>query len=330
MKKFYDVFGIGNALVDYEIEINDDFLKNHEVEKGLMTLVDEDRQERLVEAAHGKIKKKQSGGSAANSMIALSQFGGKGFYTCKVARDKDGLLYKEEMDQLGLRTNLSELPFGTTGKCLVMVTPDAERTMNTHLGITADLSENEVMESELEMAQYVYIEGYLVSSPTGIPAIQKVKKLAKKYGVKIAYTFSDPAMVKFFADQSKEAVSGGLDLLFANEEEAMLFTGTENSNDAFEALKNHANEFVITRSAQGALIWDGQNKIDVPGVPAKAVDTTGAGDMFAGAFLYGLTNGLSHEESGKLANKAAAAVVSKFGPRLENKAAKELLSNFNA
>lgn len=325
MNKKYDVFGIGNALVDYEIEVNDEFLKNNAVEKGLMTLVDEDRQEELVEAVSGRIKKRQSGGSAANSMIALSQFGGSGYYTCKVAQDEDGLLYKDEMDQLGLKTNLDQLPFGTTGKCLVMVTPDAERTMNTFLGITSDLSEEEVIEEELAQAEYVYIEGYLVSSSAGMSAIKKVKQLATKHGVKIAYTFSDPAMVKFFNDESKKAVGDGVDLLFANEEEARLFTGTNTEEEAFEALKGYAAEFCMTRSEKGAWIWDGNEKIEILGAAAQAVDSTGAGDMFAGAYLYGITNGLSHRDAGILASKAASLVVSKFGPRLDNEVARSLV-----
>lgn len=328
MNKKYNVFGIGNALVDYEIEITDDFLNANEVEKGLMTLVEEDRQKVLLDAVSGKVKKRQSGGSAANSMIALAQFGGKGFYTCKVADDQDGRLYKKEMDELGLDTNLTSLPEGTTGKCLVMVTPDAQRTMNTFLGITSDLSTNEIDESALKDAEYIYIEGYLVSSPTGIEAIKKVKELAKANGVKIAYTFSDPAMVKFFSDQSKEAVSGGLDLLFANDEEAQLFTGTEREEDAFEALKSYALEFVMTRSEKGAWIWDGESKIEIAGNKVTAVDTTGAGDMFAGAFLYGITNGFSRKQAGELASLASAQVVAKFGPRLENEVSKNLLNSF--
>ena len=325
MKK-YNVFGIGNALIDYEIEINDEFLSTNKVEKGLMTLVEEERQAELLQAVSGKVKKRQSGGSAANSMIALAQFGGSGFYTCKVANDQDGKLYKCEMDDLGLDTNLNGLPEGTTGKCLVMVTPDAQRTMNTYLGITSDLSENEIKEEVLSAAEYVYIEGYLVSSPTGGSAIQKAKDLARKNRVKIAYTFSDPAMVKFFNDQSKLAVEGGIDLLFANEEEAQLFTGESTEQTAFEALKKVATEFVVTRGEKGAWIWDGKEKIELKGMPAKAVDSTGAGDMFAGAYLYGITNGLSRKISGELANKAASQVVSKFGPRLDNEVAKELLN----
>ena len=322
----YDVYGIGNAIMDYEIEATDDFLKKHSVEKGLMTLVEEDRQGELVAAVRGKIRKQQSGGSAANSMIAIAQFGGKGFYSCKVANDQDGADYKKEMDELGVDTNLGKLPDGTTGKCLVMVTPDAERTMNTFLGITGNLSVDEINEDALAQAAFVYIEGYLVSSPTGLIAIRKVKELAKKHGVKIAYTFSDPAMVKFFKKQSEEAVSGGLDLLFANEEEAMTFTGASNEDEAFELLKNHTTQFVMTRSEKGAWIYDGSKKIKIKGHSVNAIDTTGAGDMFAGAYLYGLTNGLSHQEAGDLASLSSAKVVTQFGPRLENEVASTLIS----
>lgn len=322
----YDVYGIGNALVDYEIEVSEDFLEKFNIEKGLMTLVEADRQKELLTAVFGQIKKRQSGGSLANSIIALRQFGGRGFYSCKVANDEDGSLYQNELDELGVDTNLGNLPDGITGKCLVMITPDAERTLNTHLGITSNLSVNEIDEEALAQAKYVYVEGYLVSSPTGMNVIKRVKELARRHGVKIAYTFSDPAMAKFFNDQSHEAVSGKIDLLFANEEEAMIFTGKTNSEDAFEALKEFTKCFVVTRSEKGAWIYDGKSKVEIAGYPVRAIDTTGAGDMFAGAFLYGMTNGLTHQEAGNLASRAGSRVVSQFGPRLENKVVLDLIS----
>jgi len=325
----YDVYGIGNALVDYEIEVTDNFLEEHGIEKGMMTLVEADQQGTLLEAVQGKIKKKQSGGSAANSMIALAQLGGKGYYTCKVANDEDGRLYKSEMSELGVDTNLDGLPDGTTGKCLVMVTPDSQRTMNTHLGITADLSEGQLNEDAIAHAEYMYIEGYLVSSPTGIEAIKKAKELARKHGTKIAYTFSDPAMVKFFNDQSHEAVSGGLDMLFANDQEAQLFTGTDNDEDAFEALKEVASQFVMTRSEKGAWAWDGNKMIEIAPNKITPVDSTGAGDMFAGAYLYGITSGLDHQKAGDLASLLSAKVVAQFGPRLDHQQTKDLRDSLN-
>ena len=321
----YNVFGIGNAVVDYEIEITDEFLKQNAVEKGMMTLVEEQRQKELITAVSGKIKKKQSGGSVSNSMIAISQFGGKGFLTCKVANDEDGNLFKQEMNELGLETNLSELPEGITGKCLVMVTPDANRSMNTFLGIGASMTKDDVIEEAIAASEYVFLEGYQVPSENGLNAALRIQSLAKKHGVKVAYTFSDPAMVKFFGEQTKSIVSGGVDLLFANEEEARIFTNAESEEEAFERLKNFASEFVMTRSNKGSWIWTGSEKIVIKGVVVEAVDTTGAGDLFAGAYLYGITNGLTRKESGELANQASAKVVAQFGPRLANDSARALV-----
>jgi sugar/nucleoside kinase (ribokinase family) len=324
----YQVYGLGNALVDYELEISDEFLRDHQVEKGMMTLVAEEQQEAMLRASHGQIRKRQSGGSAANSMIAIAQLGGNAFYTCKVADDEDGRMYQEEMSALGIDTNLDALPRGTTGKCLVMVTPDSQRTMNTYLGITADLGENELRPDAIGMSEFLYIEGYLVSSPQGMRAIRKAKEIARESGTRIAYTFSDPSMVKFFNDQSQEAVDGDMDMLFANDIEAQLFTGTGNDDDAFEALKAHAHQFVMTRSAKGAWIFDGAQKIEIAPHPVNAVDSTGAGDMFAGAYLYGLTHGMLPENAGNLASLLSAQVVTQFGPRLDHKKVNELFSSF--
>jgi sugar/nucleoside kinase (ribokinase family) len=319
MSKKYDVCAIGNALVDYEIEVNDEFFTANEVEKGVMTLVEEDRQAVLLEKVAGKIKKKQGGGSAANSIFGLSQFGGKGFYTCKVASDEDGSFFIDELVGNGIDTNLDpkNLLDGTTGKCLVMVTPDAERTMNTYLGITSNLSKNELDEEAITNSNYVFLEGFLVSSPTGMIAMKEAKRIAEEKGTKVSLTFSDPAMVKYFKDQMHEVVGDGVDLLFCNEEEAMLFTDTDNLSAAKEILKKHAKEFVITLGSNGATVYDGSKFIDIKPFKVEAVDTTGGGDMFAGAFLYAINHGHSHEKAGILASAASSAVVGKYGPRLE-------------
>lgn len=317
-KKKYDVYAIGNALVDYEIEINDAFLKQHKVEKGLMTLVDEDRQEILMKAVHNQIKKKQGGGSAANTIIALSQLGGKGFYSCKVAMDDDGVFYIKDLNDNGVETNLhpESLSTGTTGKCLVMVSEDAERTMNTYLGITADFSTSEISETAIRDAEYIFIEGYLVSSETGRAAMIEAKKIAEENNVKVSLTFSDPSMVKYFKKEMEDVVGASVDLLFCNVEEAMLFTGKENLDEAREELKKAAKKFVITQGKNGAMVYDGDTFIDIEPYPVKAVDTTGAGDMFSGAFLYGITHGHTFASSAKLASKASSEIVSKYGPRL--------------
>lgn len=320
MSKKYNVYAIGNALVDYEIEVDDAFLSAHNVEKSVMTLVDADRQKELIEAVKGKIKEKQGGGSAANTIVALSTLGGKGFYSCKVANDDDGHVFLRDITSQGVSTNLSPdtLADGITGKCLVMVSPDAERTMNTFLGITSDFSVNELKKEELAQSECLFIEGYLVTSPTGLEAIKEAKAVARENSVKVSLTFSDPSMVKYFKDQMKDVVGDGVDLLFCNEEEAMLFTDTSSVEEAREALKKSAKRFVITQGKNGAIIFDGETFIDIEPYPVTAIDSNGAGDMFSGAFLYGITNGHNYASSGKLASKAGSAVVAKYGPRLSS------------
>lgn len=329
MNKKYDVYGIGNAIVDMEFEVNDAFFKEHEIEKGFMTLVDEERQHILVEAIRSKEVKQQSGGSAANSIIAVNQFGGNAFYSCKVANDAFGKFYLKDLEDAGVDTNLNagQLEEGITGKCLVMITPDAERTMNTFLGITSDLSVKELREDALRSSKYVYIEGFLIPSESGRETMKQAKKLAEENGVRTALTFSDPSMVKYFREGLQEVVGDGVDLLFCNEEEAMLYTGTETVNEAREALKKVAKTFVITQGKNGALIYDGDTFIDIEPYPVKAVDSTGAGDMFAGAFLYGITHGHSYADAGKLASLASSKVVAKYGPRLEWHQAKDVLNH---
>lgn len=255
MKK-YDVTGIGNALVDIEFKTTDQFFAENGVEKGLMTLVDEDRQNELMKVINTDEAKKQCGGSAGNTVIAVSQFGGKAFYSCKVADDELGHFYMKDMQDSGVDNNLESqsLAKGVTGKCLVMVTEDAERTMNTFLGITQTYSIADVDEEAIKNSQYLYIEGYLITSENGKSAIRHAKRVAEENGVKVAITFSDPAMVKYFKEPFIEILGEGVDMLFANEEEAMLFTGTENLDDAREGLKKVAKHFVITQGKNGAII----------------------------------------------------------------------------
>lgn len=330
MKK-YDVTGIGNALVDIEFKVNDQFFTDNGVEKGLMTLVDEDRQNALMNVINAEEAKKQCGGSAANSIIAVSQFGGNSYYSCKVANDEMGHFFMNDMKAAGVAHNLNEqqLEAGITGKCLVMVTEDAERTMNTFLGITSTYSIKDVNESAILNSKYLYIEGYLITSENGKEAMMHAKKIAEENGVKVALTFSDPAMVKYFKEPMSEVVGASVDLLFANEEEAMIYTGKDNLLEAREELKKVAKHFVITQGKNGAMIFDGDTFIDIEPYETTAVDTNGAGDMFAGAFIYGITNGHSYASSGKLASMASSKIVSQFGPRLEWHQTKEILNRLN-
>ena len=328
MKK-YDIYGIGNALVDLVFEVEEQFLIDHNVEKGLMTLVEEDRQNALISAINIDENMMKGGGSAANTVVAASQFGSNCYYSCKVSNDRFGQFYLKDLESNGVDTKLTHAsaPDGITGKCLVMTTPDAERTMNTFLGITSDFSVEEIDENAIKESSYIYSEGYLVPSPSGRAAMMKAKEIAEANGVKTALSFSDPSMVKYFKDEMTEVVGSGVDLLFCNEEEAMLFTETNSLLEAREALKSIAKRFAITLGKNGATIFDGDTFVDIESYAVDAIDTNGAGDMFAGAFLYGITHGHSYAESGKIASLASSKVVSQFGPRLEWHQAKEILNH---
>lgn len=330
MKK-YDVAGIGNALVDIEFKVTDQFFWENKVEKGLMTLVDEERQNALMQVINTSEAKKQAGGSAANSVVAVSQFGGRSYYNFRVANDELGHFYLKNLEEAGVDSILTpqNLEEGITGKCLVMVTEDSERTMNTFLGITQNFSVEDLNEAAIKDSKYLFIEGYLITSENGKEAMKHAKKVAEENGVKVAVTFSDPAMVKYFREPFVEVIGGGVDLLFANEEEAMLFTGKDSLNEAREALKQVAKHFVITQGKNGAMIFDGDTFIDIEPYKTTAIDSNGAGDMFAGAFLYGITNGHSYASSGKLASMASSKIVSQFGPRLQSAEAKEILARLN-
>lgn len=327
--KTYNVYGMGNALVDIEFSVNDKFLNEKSIEKGFMTLVDEERQNTIMEHfknnGGGRIA---CGGSAANTVIGLSYFGGKAFYCCKVADDEFGNFYMNDMHTAGVHTNIHGImEKGITGKCLVMVSEDAERTMNTYLGISENLSENDLDEDALSRSEYLYIEGYLVTSPTARKAVIKARDFARANGVKVAMTFSDPSMVKYFKDGLGEILGDGVDLLFCNREEAQLWTGCESAEEAAEKLKEIAGSFCLTLGKEGALIYDGSEYVKIAPNPVSAVDTTGAGDLFAGSYMYGITNGLSCKEAGDLASLASSKVVSQFGPRLSKKEHEKLIKS---
>jgi sugar/nucleoside kinase (ribokinase family) len=315
----YHVYGLGAALIDTEIEVNDDFLYSANIEKGLMTLVDEGRQDELMTLMKDHLvgSKRSSGGSACNSIIAASYFGAKTFYSCKVSNDDNGQFFHHDTQAAGVTTRAESLPEGTTGKCLVMITPDAERTMNTFLGISATLDESDLDSEAIVQSEYLYFEGYLVTSPTGKQAAIRARQIAEQNGVKTAISLSDPGMVQYFSDGLKEMIGDKVDLLFCNKDEALGWTGTDNLEDAADALKNNARTFAITLGKEGALVFDGNISETVAGHSVAAIDTNGAGDMFAGAFLYAITHNHSYAEAAALANKAAAKVVSQYGPRLK-------------
>ncbi|WP_017659115.1 adenosine kinase [Baaleninema simplex] len=324
----YNVYAIGNALVDMEFEVTEDLLSQLKIDKGVMTLIDEDRHHELVDELLKYEVKKASGGSSANTAIAVSQFGGRSFYSCRVANDDTGLFYLEDLERCGVESNVhpEHRPDGVTGKCLVFVTPDADRTMNTHLGIAADFSTTDLVPEAIAASDYLYIEGYLVASPPGKAAAIEARNLAQQAGVKTSLSLSDPNMVDFFKPGLLEMIGSGLDFIFANESEALKLADAKDIDGAIAYLKTLSQQFAITLGSKGSLIYDGSAVVEIPSVSVKAIDTVGAGDMYAGALLYGMTHGMSFKASGNLASRAAARVVSSLGPRLEPDETQSLLA----
>lgn len=314
----YDVYGLGNALLDVECEVEPAVLVELGIDKGVMTLLDEASQNKILARLGDAASKRTCGGSGANTIVAVSQFGGKAFYTCKVAKDEPGAYYLNDLLECGVDTNLKSQPpaAGITGKCLVFVTPDADRTMNTFLGISSGLSASELVPEAIANSNYTYIEGYLVTGETSKQAAITARKMAVNAGQKVALTLSDQNMAKFFKQGLLEMLGAGVDLLFANDSEAFEMAGTQDLAEAIAYLKTISKTFALTLGAKGSLIFDGQTLLEIAPVPVQAIDTVGAGDMYAGGVLYGITNGLDWVTAGRLGSLASAHLVTIPGARM--------------
>ena len=330
----YDLYAIGNALVDSEYEISEAQLAATKVEKRHMTLIDAARRSELLAHVDGMPSRKSGGGSAGNTVVALAQLGGRAFYSCRVANDALGAFYADDLKVNGVDTNLSPTTMvpGQTGSCMVMVTPDAERSMSTFLGTTADIDHTALNPAAIAKSKVYYMEGYLAASPTGLDAAIKGRQIAKQAGVKLATTLSDMSMINF-CRPGLEAMLGnahdqGLDYLFANEEEAQTWCGTTDMQTLCTQLSQRARVVCLTRSAKGCIVLEAGQQTAVPAANVKAIDTNGAGDMFAGAFLYAATLGHSHAQAAWLANQAAGQVVSQYGNRLTLEAMGRLKADF--
>lgn len=314
-----DLYAIGNALVDREYPVDDGLLVRCNLQKGTMQLADAVQQEALMAQLnqHTSPTGQVGGGSAANTAFAFAALGGSTFYACRVGNDPAGSFYLEDLSAAGVQTSPRSQDLGQTGTCIVMVTPDGERTMHTHLGITAELSPDQVDLTPLAQARFLYIEGYLATSDSARQAVAVVRELARQQGTKIALSLSDPAMVQYANAGLHDLIGQGVDVLFCNEMEARLFTQTDSIEAAIAALHQYAPLVVVTRGADGALIGhEGLLQPVAPQLVPQVLDTNGAGDGFAGGFLYGLSQHFTLTDCGYLATAIASAVVAKFGPRL--------------
>jgi sugar/nucleoside kinase (ribokinase family) len=312
----FNVYGVGNALVDIQAHVSDEILKRLEFSKGVMTLVDEEVQQQVLADLSDLPVTRCAGGSAANTIMGIADFGGKAAYACKVADDEIGEFFLEDMRKIGVTVD-GQPGRGRTGTCVILISDDAQRTMLTTLGISSTLSPEDISEDLIEQSEYIYVEGYLFTGePTRGAALHAID-LAKKHGVKVAFTVSDPFLIQYHRDEFWSLIKGPVDLLFCNLEESRALTGKHDAVDCAHEIHHHARNVALTLGADGSLLMHNGEAIPIEGVTVDAVDTTGAGDMYAAGVLYGITNGLTWKQSGHLASHAAARIVTQLGARMK-------------
>jgi sugar/nucleoside kinase (ribokinase family) len=317
MKKI-DICGIGNGIVDILLKVSEEEFAAFGLEKGVTTLVGDQDQRALLAKLPERKQVLVSGGSVANSLIAASQLGGRSALITCLGSDLYGNHYKQEFDDLEIVLANELIDGGRTGTCLVLITPDAERTMQTNLGISSRISEQSIDEEIIQAAAWLYIEGYVIGNPEyGIGAVRRAIEYAEQHGCKIAVTFSDLFIVEGFRETLKEIVRR-VDLVFANQAEATAYAGVASIEDAVSVLAEEGCDSVVTAGAEGAYINYCGERFFSPAFQCEPVDLTGAGDMFAGTFLYGVTHQVDVRLAAKAAGYLAMKVISKVGARLES------------
>src|SRR5262245_3989186 len=318
MTKPIQLCGLGNAIVDIFLELSAEEFATLGFERATMRLVELDEQKQLLRRFHEREPRLVSGGSVANSVIAFSQLGGRAAFIGCVGDDRYGLFYQTEFEELGIDFGNPAIVGETTGTCVCVVTPDAERTMRTCLAVSSHLAARHVDEARIRDAEWLFIEGYVFANPaTGQGAIREALRLAKKHGVKVALTCSEAFVVSVFGDAFSEALKQA-DLLFCNSSEACAVAKTQDAREAFARLKGLVPSCVVTAGPEGAYVRHGGVEAHVPAFPCEPRDLTGAGDMFAGAFLYGITHGVPADRAARGANYLAMKVITQVGARLHH------------
>ena len=313
----YDLVGIGNALVDIEIQVDDAFIEQASVTKGGMTLSSVEDQKKILEFLKSKPKKISSGGSAANTVHGASVLGAKSYYLGRVANDANGKYYTEDMKNCGVGFIGPSTDEEGTGTCVILITPDTERTMLTNLGVSSYLHPEIVDERIVKNSRGVYVEGYLWTGDETREAGLLMARLAKKAGIPVSFTLSDAFVVNTFKESLVNFIQGDVDILFCNEVEGLAMTGETDPIKAFKMLQEMVHTVFLTLGSNGSLVGKrGSEPIAVKTFPVKAVDATGAGDLFAAGALYGVLENYSLEESAIIGSYCAAQVVSHMGGRL--------------
>jgi sugar/nucleoside kinase (ribokinase family) len=312
----YDVLGIGNAIFDVLVQTDEGFLSRHGMTKGGMSLIDEDR----AAAIYGDMgpATEMSGGSAANTIVGVASLGARAAYVGKVKQDKIGGMYTHDIRAAGVAFETKPAGHGpATGCSYILVTPDGERTMNTYLGAAQELTPADIDADQVAASAFVYLEGYLWDPKSAKEAFVKAATIAHQAGRQVALTLSDSFCVDRYRDEFLELMRGGtVDLVFANEAELHSLYQTSDFDTALKALRSDIGLAAVTRSEKGCVVTSKEGVTTVPAFPVKKiVDTTGAGDLFAAGFLFGLSRGVGHENAGRLGGLAAAEVIQHIGAR---------------
>ena len=328
-----DISAIGNALVDTVFKVEHSIISELGLEIDQMTLSSAEEHAPIIDRliASGADTVSDCGGSATNSLVAAASFGAKCFHTCKVSDDQDGVKYLESLKEAGVghKGNMASASTIPTGKCLILVTPDAKRTMTTALNVSSLMDDDDLDLNQIANSKIFYIEGYMVTSEENYRVtLQALNHLQNFPDVKIAFSLSDPGIVMGFKDKFHEMESYGLDYIFGNDDEAMAFVDAENIDEAFIKLQEKPYTSIITMGEKGSSVITNDEIIHTPKVNINPVDTNGAGDMFAGSFLFALLQDRDLRSCAEFANYGASKVVETFGPRLTEEGYREVLNNY--
>ena len=326
----YDISALGNALVDTQYKVSSEFLSGVGIEADTMTLASAEEQAPIIEKliSMGSESVSDCGGSATNSLVAAANYGSNCHHVCRVADDEDGTRYLDSLraagvKHIGVSSENSDMP---TGKCLILVTPDAKRTMISMLGVSAFLGASDIDYEVVENSKIFYIEGYMVTSDDNFNAVISTLEHLKGKDVLKALSLSDAGIVHGFKDKFDLIESYGIDMIFCNDDEAVAFSGKENLEDAIEYYKSKSYMTAVTKGADGSVVV--QNGVEYLATAEKItpVDTNGAGDMFAGSFMHAFLQGHDVEACAKFSNYASSKVVETFGPRLSSDGYAEVLN----
>ncbi len=316
-KKKYNVSGIGSALLDFTVNVSDEFLEGLGLKKGDMHLVDEEASRLIFQKISSEHVAVTPGGSSANTLAGVATLGGSGAFIGCIAEDENGVIYENKTIETGVDSFLKRAP-GITGSAITFITPDNERTFATHLGAAVKISQEHISDEIISNSSILHLEGYLFENPEIRSACYKAMDIALKNGVRVSIDLSDPSLIGRIKDVFVDVAEKYADIIFVNETEALAFTGKE-EHEALSSIHDFCRLAVVKLGEKGSILKFGDKVFEVPAHSVKVVNTNGAGDMYAAGILFGLTNGLETEEAARLASYASAQVVASPGARYEGK-----------